>query len=340
MNRHINEKLNNAQRRKAAVLFAMVLCLVLVATGLTGCGEYMKDNGKPLIVCTIYPEYDWLMNVLGDEADNYNIKLILDGSTDIHSYQPTAADIAAIASCDLLIYPGGESTVWIEDALEGKVNEDMRVIQLIECLGEDALNEHDHGEDEAGAEHDHHHSDEEIAYDEHVWLSLKNAEVFVHEISHALGEISPEKAGVFEENAHEYEEKLHELDEAFLQVVNEAEYNTLMFADRFAFRYMMEDYSIEHYEAFTGCSADAEAGFETVAYLAEKLNEEKLPAVVILENTDERLAETIIDTAEKPDTEILVLDSMQSITAEQKEEGYSYLSAMEYNLGVIKEALN
>lgn len=375
------------KRFKAA---AFVLCIAIAGVMFTGCGEYMADNGKPTVVCTIFPEYDWLMNVLGDEASEFNIRLLLQGSTDIHSYQPTAADITAIASCDLLIYPGGESCSWIEDALENSVNDEQQVIRLLDVLGNEALEEevvegmqeshfgHGHNNNEETEHKNHADSDtnngnlkqddsehgttsdddsdngnvrrddsehegeghvHEGEYDEHVWLSLHNAEKFVTAIKEEVRDIYPEKEAVFEENAQAYISGLEALDEKYREIIENADYTTLMFADRFPFRYFIEDYGLQYYAAFSGCSADAEASFETVTFLAEKLKSERLPALLILESTDDRLAETIINTSEASDVEILVIDSMQSIPSGKMDGGYTYLGAMESNLEVIKQAL-
>lgn len=320
-----------------------LLCIILMMIFLTGCGSYAEDNGKPTIVCTIFPEYDWILNILGDEAEQYNIKLILDGTADIHSYQPTAADIAAIASCDLLIYVGGESDSWVGDALKGSINENVRAVRLLDCLGNRALEEEfvegmQQGVFESGHQHDVNTS-EDVEYDEHVWLSLKNAEIFVRECTLAIEQLSPDKSSVFESNAENYIKELQNLDSKFSELVQQSSINKLMFADRFAFRYMTSDYGLEYYAAFSGCSADAEAGFETVVYLADKLNEEKLPAVIILENSDTRLAEIIIENAEESDVLILSIDSMQSVSETQRENGYSYLTAMEKNLKILQMAL-
>mgnify|MGYP003309584694 CR=1 FL=1 len=344
---------------------ACLLMLLLACRLFTGCGGYMKDNGKPNIVCTIYPEYEWLLKVLGDEADNYNIRLLLDGSTEVHSYQPTAADIAAISACDLLIYVGGEGDKWIEDVLENKTNKNMKIIKLLDCLGERALEEevvegmqevlfgHDHGDEKSDADtHEHTHDEScghdventdhhkhEGVYDEHVWLSLKNARIFVEAIEECVSELWPEKATEFSNNAKTYIESIDALDGEYTELVEEADLNTLLFADRFPFRYLTEDYGLKYYAAFSGCSADAEASFETVVFLAERVKAENIPTVLILESSDETLAETVISTADSKEIKILVLDSMQSDTGEWKEQGFDYLEIMESNLEILKQAL-
>ena len=346
-------------------IVAMFLVLALSCGLFTGCGSYMKDNGKPNIVCTIYPEYEWLLKVLGDDAENYNIRLLLDGSTEIHSYQPTAADIAAISDCDLLIYVGGEGDKWIEDVLENKTNKNMKIIKLLDCLGERALEEevvegmqeslfgHEHGDEKSDADtHEHTHDEScghdventdhhkhEGVYDEHVWLSLKNARIFVEAIEKCVSELWPEKATKFFNNAKTYIESIDALDGEYAKLVEDADLNTLLFADRFPFRYLTEDYGLKYYAAFSGCSADAEASFETVVFLAEKVKAGKIPTVLILESSNETLAETVISTADCEEIEILVLDSMQFDTGAWEEQGFDYLGIMESNLEVLKKAL-
>ncbi len=323
------------------------------------------DGDKIQVVTTIFPEYDWVMNVLGDQADHAEVTMLLDNGVDLHSFQPTAEDILKIATCDLFIYVGGESDGWVEDALKEAVNEDMVVIDLLDVLGdrveeeevvegmqegehhhededheEDADHEEhaDHEEDADHEEHDHDHEGE-VEYDEHVWLSLRNAEILTNAIADALKEIDPDNAESYAENAACYTEKLDALDGEYEKAVSEASVKTLLFGDRFPFRYLVDDYGLSYYAAFVGCSAETEASFETIMFLAQKVDELSLHAVMTIEGSDHRIAETIVQSTKEKNQEILTMDSMQSTTAEDVEGGVDYLSTMEENLDVLKEAL-
>ena len=338
-------------------IIAFVLTALLVAGCLSACGSQngtnAEDNGRIRIVTTIFPEYDWVMNIVGENPAGAEVTLLLDTGVDLHSFQPTAADILSISTCDLFIYVGGESDAWVDDALKEAMNKEMTVINLLEVLG-DAVKEeelvegmqeeeeehgHVHEEGEADEDHGHAHGDGEAEYDEHVWLSLRNAAVFVESIAEALRKIDPDHAEVYRKNADAYLEKLNALDEAYQAAVDEAPVSTLLFGDRFPFRYLADDYGLSYYAAFVGCSAETEASFATITFLSQKVDELSLSAVMTIEGTDHRIAETIVQNTRTKDQLILTLDSMQSVTAKDVKNGTTYLSIMEENLKVLKEAL-
>ncbi len=361
-----------------------------------------KDDSLE-IVTTIFPEYDWVMNVLGDNPANADVTMLLDSGVDLHSFQPTTEDILKISTCDLFVYVGGESDGWVDDALAEATNEDMIVVNLLDVLGENVKAEemvegmqesehhHDHGDeehehsedeheeehdeaeaeehdhDEAEAEehdhddaeaeehehaeneaeeheheaagHEHEHEEGEVEYDEHVWLSLKNAVSLTESISEGLQKADPDHADAYATNAAAYIGKLNALDTEYQTAVSEASLKTLLFGDRFPFRYLVDDYGLSYYAAFIGCSAETEASFETITFLAGKVDELSLPAVMTIEGKDHRIAETIVANTTSKDQKILTMDSMQATTAEDVENGTTYLSIMENNLSVLKEAL-
>ena len=300
-----------------------------------------ENTDKTLnIATTIFPEYDWTRAILGDRADDVNLTMLLDNGTDLHSFQPAVKDIMKVSSCDLLIYVGGESDQWIEDALESAQNKDMKTINLMEVLG-DSIKEEETVEGMQESEHDHDHEDEEEKeYDEHVWTSMRNAEVICDAIAETLEEMDPENKEIYQSNAETYKEKLSVLDEAYQETVNNANQKTLVFADRFPFRYLVDDYDLSYYAAFSGCSAESEASFKTVTFLAGKVDELGVKSVLTMEKSDDRIAQTVIENTKAKDQKILQLNSMQSITSEEIADGVTYLSVMEDNLGVLKEALN
>lgn len=314
-------------KRTITILLAAVLLLGLLA----GCSA--SAGGEKLsIVTTIFPEYDWVMNILGDQADQADVTLLLDNGTDLHSYQPTADDIITIATCDVFIYVGGESDAWVDDALKEATNPDMVVIDLMDVLG-DAAKEEEVVEGMQGE------ADEDGAYDEHIWLSLKNAQIIVNAITEKLAAVDPENADVYRANADAYCEKLAALDAQYAEAVAAGTQDTILVPDRFPFRYLTDDYDLNYYAAFVGCSAETEASFETLVFLSEKLDALQLPAVIVTESSDQKLAKTVIAQGETQSAEILVLDSMQSVAAQDVENGTTYLGIMEQNLSVLKQAL-
>ena len=289
---------------------------------------------KIRIVTTIFPEYDWVREILGDKADSAEITMLLDNGVDLHSYQPTADDIIKLSDCDLFVYVGGESDEWVEGALKSAANKDRKVINLLEILG-DSVKEEETVEGMQEEEEDH----EEKEYDEHVWLSLKNAKTLVAAISAALQEIDPDNKDTYAANADAYGQKLSALDAEYRKAVSAGTYRTLLFGDRFPFRYLVDDYGLSYYAAFVGCSAESEASFETVSFLARKVDEGKLPCVLTIEGKNHKIAETIVQNTAGKNQKILTMDSMQSTTSQDAAGGTTYLSLMEKNLDVLKEAL-
>ena len=316
-------------------------------------------NKKFTVVCTIFPEYDWIRQLVGDKKDNYEITYLLDKGVDLHSYQPTAEDIAKIANCDLFVYVGGESDGWVNDALKESKNDKMQVVNLLETLGKNVKpeevvegmqeeDEHDHDHDDKDhddkdhdhedADHDHDH-EEETEYDEHVWLSLRNATALVNTLAEKLQTIDPENKDYYAGTAADYTAKLGDLDSRYLATIKKAKVKTVLFGDRFPFRYLVDDYGLKYYAAFVGCSAETEASFETVAFLAKKTDDLKLKNVLVIENSDQKIAKKIVETTKDKNQNIVVLNSMQSITNEDIANGATYLSIMESNLKALASAL-
>lgn len=319
------------------LVMAMVFGLAACSSGGAAPADPGQASDKTRIVCTIYPAYDWVKEIAAGAEDDCEILLLGGSGVDLHSYQPSAADIAAIASCDLVLYVGGESDEWVEDALSVDHKESRVALSLMEMLQdrvkeeeivEGMQEEHEEGEHEEGPE-----------YDEHVWLSLKNAEICVEKIEEVLSDLLPEKAGEFSQNAASYEASLQDLDSRFAAAVDAAPRKTLLFGDRFPFRYLADDYGLDYYAAFVGCSAETEASFETVIFLAQKLDELQLHIICVLETSDGKLAKTIRQATASKEQAIVVFDSLQSVTMEDIQMGRTYLSAMEVNLNSLIQAL-
>lgn len=323
-------------------IISVLLCISLVACVFAGCAagnEKKEENGKISIVCTIFPIYDWVNNILGDKKDSADVTMLLDSGADLHSYQPTADDMIKVSTCDVFIYVGGESDEWAEKAVSNATNKDMKAVNLLDALG-DNVKEEELVEGMQGEEEEEDGEDEEgPEYDEHIWLSLKNAEKAVGVISDAISAVDAADAETYSTNAKAYQEKLSALDAEYQTAVDGAKTKTLLFGDRFPFRYLTEDYGIEYYAAFVGCSAETEASFETITFLANKVDELGLGYVMTIEGSDGKIAETIIENTKSKNQQVLTLNSMQSTTAADVKNGAEYLKIMTDNLEVLKTAL-
>jgi len=311
--------------------FSLLLITIFCFPLLVACENEGEQQSKTSIICSTYAEYDWVQNILGDKKENFSLTLLTDGGKDLHNYQPSISDIVKISKADMFIYVGGESTSWVDDALKNKQNKDMIVINLLSILGDKAQIEDDFDEEEG--EH-------EAEYDEHVWLSLNNAQTFVTEIAKKIATLDSENATTYQENASNYVDSLTELDNEYQTEIGKSKVKTLVFGDRFPFKYLATDYNLTCFAAFSGCSAETEASFETKINLAKAIKENELAAVVKIETSDGSIAQSIKDTVRNTynmEIKIIELDSMQKTNSKTSK---SYLSIMKSNLTALCEALS
>lgn len=326
----------------AAVAMSLVFCL------LSGCSTASEGNESQegvIILAADFAEYDWIRAILGDNPSDIELHRLNETGADMHSYQPTVADMAQISDCSLLVYSGGESEFWITDAAESSNKTSESILSLMEVLAHDPeLSEKYEGT--AGVhnhEHEHHdehdHSEE---YDEHMWLSLKSSPVFIERITEAISGLDPQNSAIYEQNARNYIEEIRRLDLEFEKMVSEAKkqgHDTILMADRFPFAYLMADYGLNYIAAFPGCYAETEASFATILSLSEAIDNCGLDTVFVMKKSDTSLAQTIIQNSSSEDVTILTLDSMQSVTSKDVQKGEKYLSVMENNLAALSAAL-
>lgn len=312
---------------------AAVLSGFFFVSLLTGCAEGSpKDSGKLSIVCTNFSEYDWTRELIGD-TDSAEVRYLLDSGMDIHNYQPSTQDMMTISDCDMFVYVGGESESWVDDALRGARNKDMKVVKLFESV-KNSIRQEEYKE---GMEQEA--DSDEADYDEHVWLSLRNAEVICGDICGTLCEIDPDNSDSYRANLAAYTEKLEALDREYAEMAENAAVRTLVVCDRFPFRYLVDDYGIDYYAAFSGCSAETEASFDTIMTLSRKIDQLGLENVFIIENSDDAIARSVINSSKNKNAAVNTLDSLQSVTSADIRDGATYLSIMRDNLETLKKVL-
>ena len=329
----------------------MLLIFILIfvpafVLSLSGCSRTPSpdENGQTILVCG-FAQYDWVNNILGENPSGIAVERLNESSADMHSYQPTVADMVKIADCSLLIYTGGESEFWIDEAILSSGKTDSSCLSLMEIFEgpeklcenySDALSEHEH-EHEADSEDEH-----EQEADEHLWLSLKMAPVFIEKITESICALDETNTLYYRKNSEDYIKKITNLDSSYESVADAARKtgrNLIIVADRFPFAYLTEDYHIEHIAAFPGCSAETEASFATILSLSDAVDRYLPGAVLILKKSSPDLAHTVINNSDVKDLPVLFLDDMQSVTPKDIEEGCSYISVSEDNLAAIRAAL-
>ena len=311
--------------KKTSLLFAVVaaVCAAVAAEPAPA-----RTPTRARIVAETFPIYDWTRQILGERLDMTDLVLLQHGGADLHGYSPSAADLRKIASCDLFVFVGGGSDAWAERALTRQGGPNRRVRILMKTFG---IKPHDH----EAHEHDAH----EHNTDEHVWLSLRHATTLVKAIADDIAALDPANAATYRANAKAYCERLAGLDRAYAKAVADAKRKAILVADRFPFRHLADDYGITHYAAFSGCSAESEASFKTVARLAKKVDELELPVILVIEGSNHRLAETVRRTTKSHNQRILTLNSLQSVGGEAAKTTH-YIDVMAQNLDTLKAALN
>ncbi len=406
-NKRFNIDIKMAGKRIKALFMSAVLLLgtfsMLLLTGCSSDTGY--DDDRISIVCTTFPQYDWLSQIIGDNSDKFRLTLLINGGVDLHSYQPSAKDMTKISSADVFVYVGGESDAWVLDAVRETKNKDMIKVNMMELISdrtkeeeviegmqesrfqfrhththsnsaddhadehsdEHTSDDHDHSDDHADEHNDEHtsddysdehttdehsgdnhaddhsleaghsHADEDIEYDEHIWLSLKNAAVLTQYLADIVKDLDKDNSQLYQDNADAYINQLAGLDSDYENVCENSRLKTVIFGDRFPFRYLVDDYGIDYYAAFAGCSAETEASFKTVTFLSGKIDEIGTGSILVIDGSDKRIANTIKGNTSQKNQEILTMDSMQSARTDDAD--YTYLNVMSNNLAVLKQAL-
>ncbi len=325
---------------KISAKFAAAVTAAVLSCSFTGCsqGRLSSAPEKIDVICTTFSEYDWTRQIVGD-SKNVEITYLLGNGVDLHNYQPSAEDIMKISDCDMFVYVGGESDKWVDDALREARNKDMQVVKLLESIG-DFAKEEEIKEGMEAEEEEEEGEEEGPEYDEHVWLSLRNAEICCDDICNALCKLDSAGAEGYKANLAAYNAELDALDSEYTDMANNAKVKTIVFGDRFPFRYLVDDYGIDYYAAFVGCSAETEASFETIVGLANKIDELGIDTVFTIENSDPSIAQAVIDNSENKDRNIETLNSIQSVTADTVSSGVTYISIMRQNLETLRKVLD
>lgn len=316
--------------KKTTKIIIILIVIIGIFLGIIlGVNKAKESNEKLSIITTNFPAYDFARAVAGDKA---NIKMLVKPGAETHDFEPTPQDIIDIKNSALFVYTGGESDEWIEDILEDiDINKTklIKMMDAVEVVEEETVE---------GMEHENHHEHEEEAeYDEHVWTSPKNAIKIVGAIKDELSKISPKNETLFANNSKAYIDKLSELDQKFQNIIKAGNRKTVVFGDRFPLRYFVDEYNLNYYAAFPGCSDQTEASSKTVAFLVDKIKNERIPVVFKIEMSSGKLAETI---SNETGAKVLEFQSAHNISSDKFNAGVTYIDLMERNLSALKEALD
>ena len=290
-------------------LILILVCLLI----LSGCAVRTQSE-KIDIVATNFAEYDFARAVAGDKAE---VHLLIPAGSDMHSFEPTALDIATIADSQMFIYIGGESDSWVEKILKNIDTKKTKPIEMMEFVSLIADDEH--------------------GLDEHIWTSPENAKRMIRAIKDVLCEIDKENADYYRQNAEKYIGEIEKTAAATKQVIEKSKNKKIVVADRFPFKYFAEYYGLNYVSAFGGCEHDTDADIATVTRLINAVKKDKLSAVFHIELSTKNVAETV---AKATGAKVLELHSAHNISSDDFKNGVTYLELMKRNMTALEKGLN
>jgi len=329
-------------------ILPLLLIVAFALALLAGCGQATEDaatsqtepdgqagGDKLQVVSALFPGYDFAREIGGEQIA---LSMLLPPGAESHSFEPTLQDILTLQSCDVFIYVGGESDTWVDGVLASMDTTNMTILAMMDLVEvveeelkegmEEESHDHDSGEDED--------PEEETEYDEHVWTAPANAIRITRAITDTFCALDEDNADTYTAACAAYTAQLEELDAGFRQVVEAGARSTLIFGDRFPFRYFVDAYGLDYFAAFPGCSSETEASAKTVAFLIDKVSDEGVPVVFYIEFSNGKIADTI---CEGTGAKKLLFHSCHNVTKDEFESGVSYLSLMTQNMESLKEAL-
>ena len=288
----------------------------------------ITDSGKIIAVATIFPQYDFLREIAGDKADIY---LLIPPGGESHSFEPSPSDIINIGKSDLFVYAGGNVDIWAKRILQSEQMAKTKAVSLMEMVPL-ICHEHEHY-----GESDHHGEDAHVSeHDEHVWTSPINAIKICEELCEILCEADAKNASYYIKNCNDYVQKLKDIDNETRDIIKNAKRREIVFADRFPVRYFTEEYGIEYVSAFPGCAGETEPGPQTLARLIDRVRENDIPVVFYQEFSNQKVANLVCESTK---SKKMLFHSCHNLSAEDFENGETYLSLMRKNIQNLKEAL-
>ncbi len=321
-----------------------ILCAVLMMS-LLGCAQVNtsaknSENGLS-IVTTIFPPYDFARAVTDGKAD---VTMLIDPGAEVHTFDPTPDDIIKIQNADVFIYTGGENDAWVDQVLESMDTSGKTILRLMDAVTpveeetvEGMQNDHEHAyEEDAKDSEEDEHDEHEHEFDEHIWTSPRNAISMINFIAEALESADSANAQVYAQNAADYTAQIQLVDEQLHAIVDASKTKLLVVADRFPFRYLADEFSLDYRAAFSGCSSESDVSAGTLAYLIDTVKENEIKHIYYIEFSNQAVAKAV---GEQTGAELLLLHSCHNVTKEDFEAGVTYLSLMQNNAKNLEKGL-
>lgn len=307
---------------------SLILAVSFMLVGLSSCASYVNCNdGRLSIVTTIFPAYDFIRQIAGDKV---RVTMLLPPGVESHSYEPTPSDIIEIENADMFFYVSEHTETWVTQITSVLKNNEVELVCLADSIGID-IHGHNHGHDEA-----HTHTDE-CETDEHIWTNLDNSAQMVNFIGQKIAQSDPQNKDFYLENADNYKNEILTLKADFAEMISQPGRNLIVSGSRFAMKNFTAEFGLEYIAAFDSCVDNTEPSAGVMAKIIDTINKEKIPVIFYEELTEPKIARAVsLETGAK----MMLLHSCHNISAEELENGATYLSLMRQNYNNIKEALN
>lgn len=319
-----------------AIIFTVILLL------LKSKDIKKSDDKKIKIVTSNFACYDFLRAIIGEKSD-VQLTFTLGPGKDAHSYDPTAQDLITIQNSDLFVYVGGEMEKWSDKVLDIVDKDKTKVICIADFVDKidekevDGAEEHEDEHHEEGDNHEE-HEHEEGAFDEHIWTSPENAIKMVSSLEEAMEKIDNENSSTYKENANKYIAQIRDVDRKIQNIVDNKVRDRLVFADKMPMQYFIDYYNLKVSAAFDGCSTEAEPSVKTIAYLYNKIKEERIPVVLFVELNNGKVAKTIADEVGNG-CEAMQIQSLHNVSLDDFNNGETWVTLMTRNIHVLEKAL-
>ncbi len=307
-------------------LLSAGIAVVLTLLSLTGCQTTGEKDEKPVVLTTLFPQYDFVRAIAKDYVE---LEYLLPLGTSAHAYDPTPSDIIKIMDSDLFIYTGSVMEPWIDSDVLPNVTSGFNGLDLSEHVSLMA-NTHEHEEEEE--EEDHHEGE----FDPHYWTLPSNAKGMINAIRDELIELLPEKENEIRENADNYLVELDGLDAKWHNLVEHSSQLTIIYGGHFAFGYVGEYYGFETLSPYEGYTPNAEPSPQNIIALIDLMDELNINVVYYEQNMDPKVASAI---AEPTNATLIQLNPAANLSADQFNQGLTYLEIMNQNIENLKQGM-
>ena len=303
---------------KKKSLFLVLLSIFLLCLG--ACGQKESQSGKGMkIVTSFYPIYAMVKEVSGDLND---VRMI-QSSSGIHSFEPSANDIAAIYDADVFVYHSHTLESWAGSLDPNLKKSKVKVLEASEGMTLDRVPGLEDVEAGDGV-------DEKTLYDPHTWLDPEKAGEEAQIIADKLSEVDSEHKETYQKNAQAFIKKAQELTKKFQPKFEKATQKTFV-TQHTAFSYLAKRFGLNQL-GIAGISPEQEPSPRQLTEIQEFVKTYKVKTIFTESNASSKVAETLVKSTG------VGLKTLNPLEADPQNDK-TYLENLEENISVLAEEL-